>query len=59
MANRGIVRDGLQELCAVSKQGSLAEGNRAGKVVNVQQKQKGPKILPWGMPDLTGSKSEA
>ena len=40
MANRSIVRDGLQELCVVGKQENLAEGNRAGKVVNVHQKQK-------------------
>ena len=58
MANRSIARDGLQELCIVDKQENLYEGNRAGKVINVQQKQKGPKMLNWGMPELTWSKSE-
>ena len=33
--------DGLQEFCVVSQQETLAAGNRAGKVVNVHQKQKG------------------
>jgi len=26
-----------------------------GDIVHVHQKNKGPKILPWGTPDITGS----
>ena len=42
------MRDGLQELCVVSKLENLVEGNRAGKVVNVHQKQKGAQNAPLG-----------
>ena len=48
MANRGITRDGLEELCVVSKQENVAEANRARKVVNVQEKQKGAQNAPLG-----------
>ena len=54
MANKGILRDGLQELCVVSKQENLAKGNRVGNVVNVHQKQKGAQNAPLGYarPDM-------
>ena len=48
MANRSIVRNGLQEPCVVSKHENLAEGNIAGKVVIVQQKQKVAQNAPLG-----------
>ena len=47
MANRGIMRDGLQELCIVSKQENLAEGNSGRKVVNLHQKHQ----LMYARPD--------
>ena len=52
MANRSIVRDGLQELCVVGEQENLAEGNRAVKVVNVYQKQKGDQNAHVGFATL-------
>ena len=48
----------VQVLFIIGKQEGFIKGNRTGKVVNVTKNKRGPKMLPWGIPDLTGSKSE-
>ena len=48
MANRSIMSDGFQKLCIVNKQKSFAEGKRAGKVINLHQKQKEAQDAPLG-----------